>query len=272
MGPLAARPQHLVWNSAGQGGWRDAGRREPDVTALIHLSDLHLDGSAERADRAGRVVSYLCDLPGTLDAVVITGDLTESGTAEEYAQVREVLKPLRDRLPVLMCPGNHDVASVFAEHLGPPQLAAVHGGIHILLMDSSVPHADDGLLSPSALAWLDAQLAAAPETPALVGFHHPPVALGIPFVDAIGLRNAAALAAVLARHPQVAAVLAGHAHLAVSTRFAGLPLVVAPGVVSTAALPWERAHTWSYQDECLSLMIHTYTMGLFRTVVRALAI
>ncbi|NJP32580.1 phosphodiesterase [Micromonospora thermarum] len=241
------------------------------MTVLAHFSDLHLDGSPERADRAGRVVSYLCALPGALDAVVITGDLAENGTAEEYAQLREVLKPLHDRFPVLMCPGNHDVTPVFAEHLAAPQSAAAHGGVQILLVDSSIPGEDDGLLSTSTLDWLDARLAAAPGTPAVVGFHHPPAALGIPFIDVIGLRNPAALATVLSRHPQVVAVLAGHAHAAVSTTFAGVPLLVAPGVVSTAALPWECASTWSYQDDWVSLMFHTHTPGGFTTHVRTIS-
>ncbi|MDM4721536.1 metallophosphoesterase [Micromonospora sp. WMMA1363] len=242
------------------------------MTVLAHLSDLHLDGSPERAGRARRVVSYLCDLAGPLDAVVITGDLADSGTAAEYTQVSDVLRPLHDRFPVLMCPGNHDVTPVFAEYLVPPQSAAVYGGVQILLADSSVPGADDGLLSPSALQWLDARLDAAPETPALVGFHHPPAALSIPFVDAIGLRNPAALATVLSRHPQVAGVLAGHAHAAVSTTFAGVPLLVAPGVVSAAVLPWERANAWSYQQDCVSLMFHVLTAGVITTHVRTVLI
>lgn len=242
------------------------------MTILAHLSDLHLDGTATRASRASRVVSYLCGLPGAVDAAIITGDVTENGTAEEYAQVRKVLKPLHGHLPVLMCPGNHDVAPVFAEHLAPRRSAAVHGGVQILLADSSVVGVDHGLLSPSSLEWLDTRLTAAPEVPALVALHHPPGVLGIPVIDAIGLRNPSALAAVLSRHPQVVAVVAGHAHAAVFTTFAGVPLLVAPGVVSTAALPWERANPWSYQDDSVSLLFHTYIAGTFTTHVRTMSI
>jgi hypothetical protein len=35
------------------------------------------------------------------------------------------------------------------------------------------------------------------------------------------------------------ALLCGHAHTAAATTFAGLPLLVAPGVVSTSVLPFE---------------------------------
>jgi Icc protein len=44
---------------------------------------------------------------------------------------------------------------------------------------------------------------------------------------------------VLHRHPQVVAVLCGHAHTPAATTFAGRPLLAAPGVVSTLRFPWE---------------------------------
>jgi len=79
------------------------------------------------------------------------------------------------------------------------------------------------------------------ETPApvLVGFHHPPVELGVPYVDGIRQFGEERLAEVAARHPHLVAFLAGHAHTAAATTFAGRPLLVAPGVVSTIKLPWE---------------------------------
>jgi len=46
----------------------------------------------------------------------------------------------------------------------------------------------------------------------------------------------------LADHPQVVPVLCGHAHTPAASTFAGRPLLVAPGVVSTLRLPWETAN------------------------------
>ena len=81
---------------------------------------------------------------------------------------------------------------------------------------------------------------------ALICFHHPPVTLGMPYVDGIRQFGAERLAAVVERHPQVVALLCGHAHTAAVTTFAGRPLVAAPGVVSTSMLPFET-------DELLDL-------------------
>ncbi|MEU6037716.1 hypothetical protein ABZ801_20125 [Actinomadura sp. NPDC047616] len=113
-------------------------------------------------------------------------------------------------------------------------------GAVFALCDSTVPGRDDGRLADETLAWLDAALAEDAGTPAFVCFHHPPVRLGSPYVDGIRQFGERRLAAVLARHPQVVAVLCGHAHTPASTVFAGRPLLVAPGVVSTLVLPWEH--------------------------------
>src|SRR5205814_838610 len=98
---------------------------------------------------------------------------------------------------------------------------------------------------PDTLAWLDGVLGDH-DGPAFVALHHPPLPLHQPLMDAIRLGDGAALAAVLDRHPRVVAVLCGHAHTAASTVFAGRPLIVAPGVLSSLRLPWAAAEplTW----------------------------
>lgn len=155
---------------------------------------------------------------------------------------------LRSDAPVLACPGNHDLRASFRRVLldhpdgDERPVNQVHrvAGTTVALCDSTIPGRDDGRLADETVAWLDAVLADAPDGPALVAMHHPPVALGIPFVDDIRQRDGQRLEQVLRRHPQVVAVLCGHAHTAASTQFAGRPLVVAPGVATTAMLPLER--------------------------------
>jgi 3',5'-cyclic-AMP phosphodiesterase len=65
--------------------------------------------------------------------------------------------------------------------------------------------------------------------------------------DVIRLSGEDRLAAVMDRHPQVVAVLCGHAHSAAATTFAGRPLLAAPGVVSTGVLPWEERDSADFQ-------------------------
>ncbi|MGW6389104.1 metallophosphoesterase [Streptomyces sp. NPDC055103] len=218
------------------------------MIVIAQVSDIHIDGEPRSADRTRAVMRYLEELPYDLAAVLVTGDIADHGTADEYAVVRELLN---SRHPLLVCPGNHDDRAAFREALLPDETSTLPcapvnqvlrgEGFVVALCDSSVPGKDEGLLEDETLEWLDGVLAATPrEVPALVAFHHPPVPLHIPYVDGIRQFAERRLAALADRHPHLTAFLAGHAHTAAATTFAGRPLLVAPGVVSATRLPWEK--------------------------------
>ncbi|MFG3345979.1 metallophosphoesterase [Streptomyces sp. NPDC048018] len=230
------------------------------MKVIAHLSDLHIGPAPRSRRRARAAVDYLDSLAYDLDAVIVTGDVADNGEESEYTWVKENV--LGSRHPVLACPGNHDRRDAFRRVLldaTPPSPEApvnqvLRGdGFVVALCDSSVPGKDEGFLEDETLDWLEAELARTAEgTPVLVGFHHPPASLGIPFVDGIRQFGEDRLAALVRRHPSVAALLCGHAHTAAATTFAGRPLLVAPGVVSTSKLPWERsgdAGDYVYRDE-----------------------
>jgi len=213
---------------------------------LVQVSDLHLDGSPERHERAERAMAYVNGLTD-LDAVLVSGDIADHGEPAEYAEARQLLtSPHR----VLTCPGNHDVRGPYESVLlgRPPSGGAVNeahdvAGVLVAMCDSSRPGRADGLLDEQTLAWLDGVLA---DRPALVCFHHPPATMHQPMIDEILLTDPDRLAAVLDRHPGVVAVLCGHAHTAAATTFAGRPCHVAPAVVSTLRLPAEHADDLDY--------------------------
>jgi Icc protein len=214
------------------------------MVLLAQVSDLHIDGGEERTARAERVMGYLAALPRPVDAVLVTGDVADHGQPAEYETARELLG---GPAPVLACPGNHDRRASFRRVLlgdpgGEGPVNQVHrlDGVTVLLCDSTVPGQDGGYLDDQTIGWLDAALAAAADRPALVAMHHPPVALGVPFIDGIRQAGGGRLADVVRRHDHVVAVLCGHAHTAASTWFAGRQLLVAPGVASTLLLPAER--------------------------------
>lgn len=221
------------------------------MVTFAHLSDIHLgqDHDPARAlRRAERVVGYLNALPGDVDAILLTGDIADHGAPAEYAAARELLATTR--FPVLSCPGNHDDRVAYQRRFlqvpddGGEPVNQVHHlpGTTVAMCDSTIPGRADGILDDTTLAWLDKVLTEAPDDePAFVCFHHPPVVLHTPLVDDIRQFGAPNLAAVLDRHPQVAAVLCGHAHTSAASTFAARPLLVAPGVVSTAVLPFESS-------------------------------
>ncbi|MEU7532483.1 metallophosphoesterase [Saccharothrix sp. NPDC042600] len=221
------------------------------MTVIAHLSDTHFDGGPRAAGRARRVMDHLNGLPGPLDAVLVSGDIADHGLTSEYEEARE---HLASKFPVLVLPGNHDDRGNFRRTLlgtpasgdpvgggpvreGPVNQVEKIGDVVFALCDSSIPGRSDGLLDDDTLAWLDDVLAHGART--FVCFHHPPVTVHEPSIDAIRQFGEDRLAEILTRHDNVVGVLCGHAHTGAASTFAGKPLRVAPGVVNTLLLPWE---------------------------------
>ncbi|WP_053667799.1 phosphodiesterase [Streptomyces sp. NRRL B-1140] len=219
------------------------------MLVLAHISDLHLDGSTRATERAERVRDRLWELPGPVDALLVTGDIAEHGTEPEYEEAARILG-LRTGdapFPVLTCPGNHDSRRPYRKALldrpggeGPVNTVRVFDDGAVLMCDSSIPGRDDGELDDETYDWIETTLdELGGGLPALLVLHHPPVALHHPLPDAYPLRNPGRLAGLQARRPEIAGLITGHAHTPAATTFAGRPMVVGPGVTWTLRLPWE---------------------------------
>jgi hypothetical protein len=88
--------------------------KELPVFVFAHLSDTHLDDTPESAARTARVLDYLHALARPVDAILITGDVADHGLEDEY---RLAAKLFASPLPVLVCPGNHDVREAYRKGL-----------------------------------------------------------------------------------------------------------------------------------------------------------
>jgi Icc protein len=250
-----------------------------DAFALLQLSDPHLGAEWGVGDppvglaAAVRAAGALGLAPG---AALITGDLTDHGADDEYAAVRELVAPLG--VPVHVLPGNHDERAAIRGAFGltgtgaePIGYTATAGPLRLVAVDTIRPGEDDGALGPERLAWLDEQLAAEPDAPVIVAMHHPPLVTGIPAVDAMGLAESdrRGLAEVLARHPQVLRVLAGHLHLVITSSIGGRPVMVAPSTFTQARLHF-AAEELSFTDEPPGFVLHVWREGVLTShVVRA---
>jgi Icc protein len=218
---------------------------------VAHLSDTHFGHElGEAADRTRRVLEAILAMDPRPDVLVHTGDVTDHGFPEEYAAALQVLSAWEG--PLVVCPGNHDVRTHYVETFldgaggasrGWANRSHTVGGTRFLMLDSLVDEVDGtrqdhGALAPEQLAWLDAELSW-DTRPTFVCLHHPPVEIGVSLMDPIRLSDAEALALVLGRHTHVVATLVGHAHTMAATTFAGRPVLVGGGVVSTVPLDQE---------------------------------
>jgi predicted phosphodiesterase len=146
-------------------------------------------------------------------AVVVKGDLTAGGTADEYQQFLDCYQPaFGDRLHHVR--GNHDAyhGEVFAD-VATQEIEVP--GARLALLDTARPHQVNGSLSTDQLDWLD-ELAARSGEPVLVFGHHHMwnPARDHRTDDFFGLRPdaAEALLAIVARRPSIVGYFAGHTH------------------------------------------------------------
>lgn len=237
----------------------------PSATwTIAHLSDTHVGGLLGGSERIRRALDHVAALDPPADVVLVTGDVADHGTDEEYAEAAALLDAWPGPAPLLHLPGNHDVREPYARVLARRPDAATAATLdeaHVVtarsgeraqfvMLDSLVEpppgsppgaRVDHGHLGEETLAWLDERLgeSAAAGLPAYVCLHHPPVTIHVGLMDPIRLEDGDALAEVVGRHEHVVAVLVGHAHTACATTFAGRPLLVGGGIASTVPLDAE---------------------------------
>lgn len=201
---------------------------------VLHITDTHLfalphahhhgldtEATLERVLGAAAASAW--------DLVLVTGDLVHDGSSRGYRRLADHL----DRLgvPALCIPGNHDDPSALAGAL--PTGGLAWRGRHeagpwtILMLDSHLPGAVGGELGEAELRRLRAELAGG-EGPVLIALHHPPVAVGSPWMDADGLRDATAFWRVVDDSRRVRGILWGHIHQAFDTTRGRIRLMASP--------------------------------------------
>jgi 3',5'-cyclic AMP phosphodiesterase CpdA len=245
---------------------------------LAQISDLHIKPPGalayRRVDTApclARAIASLNALTPRPDAVLVTGDLVDRGSVEEYRHLKTLLGALD--IPYWLLVGNHDarepLREVFAER---PELREggefVHyaldlGALRVIALDSMVPGQSAGTLCEARLAWLAQQLDAARGKPVVVALHHPPFDSGIGHMDAIRLdeRAARALEALVAQHPNVERVICGHVHRPMFVRFGGTIASAVPAPAHQVTLDLAPGAPSSFTLEPPAYALHRYEPG-----------
>ncbi len=182
-----------------------------------------------------------------IDAVIVTGDLTDIGLPEEYKRLRECLDKLE--MPWFPVPGNHDQRDNFLKCFGDlpalkncdefVQYTVEDYPIRLIGLDTVVNEKSYGFLCEKRLEWLDKTLSEQPDRPTMLFMHHPPIKVGITHMDVQNLTNAEALYECIAPHRQVKHLACGHVHRAIETCVNGVGVSIAPNGAHAVALDLE---------------------------------
>ncbi len=214
---------------------------------IAQITDIHIgfdQGNPEEDNvrRLRAVVARLVDGPNRPGLVLLSGDLTEFGDTASYARLLELIAPLD--MPLRVMTGNHDerapLLAAFPDtptHDGFVQFVEDLGGLRLIAIDTLESGRHGGGFCEVRAAWLAERLADAPDAPTLIAMHHPPIVSGLHWLDGgadepwiVRFRDA------IAGHGQVQAIVSGHLHRTIHTRFAGVPLTVVPSTAATVAL------------------------------------
>jgi 3',5'-cyclic AMP phosphodiesterase CpdA len=229
---------------------------------IAHLSDTHLTAAGVRynqvldADaalqRAAAVLRAARSDGRRLDAVVLSGDLTDTGDPDAYRRLREAVEPIG--VPTIYATGNHDVRAQFHRSLlgrtDARPVLQVHrlDGLRIVVLDSTVPGAGQGRLTGEHLAELTVELAEPAPDGTIVVLHHTPLPPPSPLLSYFALETASRHALARAvEGTDVRLILAGHHHLAQSGMLGAVPVAVAgsTAIRSDPLSPDGHERTWA---------------------------
>ncbi|MEO6999498.1 MAG: metallophosphoesterase [Terracoccus sp.] len=218
--------------------------RPAPTHVIAHLSDPHLlagdrllSGHIDTAAQLRQALRRVEESEEAIDAVVLSGDLTDSADPDAYALLLEIARPVADRLgaALVMTGGNHDERGPLAAALygidtdAPQDRATDVRGLRVVTLDSAVPGYHHGGFSEDQYDWLATELATPAEYGTIIVMHHPPITYRSPTMALLDFDEPVRLGRVLAGS-DVRAILSGHLHVTTFGTLGGVPVIVAGGI------------------------------------------
>lgn len=223
---------------------------------IAQITDLHIGFSGDRPDepnlvRLERVIDALATLSPAPDLLIASGDLTEHGDEASYRRLKSALARLP--FPIHYALGNHDRRAPFRSAIpdapdveGFVQYAIESGPVRCLVLDTLDESRHGGAFCVVRAQWLADRLAERPERPTIIVLHHPPVEVGIAWMDPDPAEPWITLLAETIRdHDNIVALLTGHVHRPISLTWQGCALIICPSSAPEIALdftPADPAH------------------------------
>ena len=187
-----------------------------DPLKVLQITDSHLYSDRNAVKNGVNPFNSLQDvLVSALaeyqpDAVVHTGDLADEAIEQTYAMFLEFLQS-HTRAPLVCTPGNHDLEVAF-HNVCPAEDLQV-GEWRITTVDSHVDNEVAGHITQPHLELLERKLHQH-DGFTLVATHHPPVPIGVAWIDAHCIDNGEKVMQLCAENSHVKGLICGHVHQA----------------------------------------------------------
>jgi 3',5'-cyclic AMP phosphodiesterase CpdA len=202
---------------------------------IAQISDIHARQSADWLSPLNEAIARI-NATGA-DAVIISGDLSNPPHESGYPQIAQALGNLN--CPYFPVPGNvddRDMLRLTFGHVVPfPEAgplnyeAQIGDSLRLLALDVTIPGEIGGRLPAEATDWLAERLPVS-DGPTIIMMHQQPFRMGKD-VDTIMCAGSDALERLLkAGQGNVAAVVCGHGHRAIATRWGGTLAVMSPAI------------------------------------------
>ena len=208
---------------------------------LVQLSDLHVVpqnrqpihgvDTLVRLRASINIINTLDPLP---NFVVVTGDQTHDEADDSYQAVKDALSKLR--FPCHLALGNHDCRSGFRrimlEEAGTSDAQYYYSfdskGYKIVVLDTLEEGKVSGKLDDYQLDWLEQEFSL--NLPTIVCMHHPPIPVGVPWMDALILNESDRFLRICRSHDLLKLILCGHVHHEFRLELGHATVLTAPSV------------------------------------------
>jgi len=257
---------------------------------IAHTSDFHVFSDrqetsivrSDAVDAARKVIADIVDFSPQIDAVMITGDLTDGGSQEDYALLKDLLSPIT--VPIFVVPGNHDsrdrFRAAFEDTLpfghGPYlDYEAICGDLRIIALDTLIEGQIYGGLDDIQISWLADRLASYTDRLTIVLMHHPAFPSTIKALDQMTMRvGHEEFTALIDNYAGPLRILSGHIHRPFQTLWNGRWCSVSGGPAFQRALkltddaqePSDTTEPFSYFihriDDHTAITVHTRYLEL----------
>ena len=211
------------------------------------ITDIHLgfdpDNPAEfNRKRLDQVLRYLGEPHNKPDLLLATGDLVDRGDGGSYRRLRNALSMCD--YPVWPCLGNHDVRENFIAHFpeipvadGFIQYEVDTGPVRLLFLDTLEEGRHGGSFCKVRARWLGERLMEKPGKPVVIVMHHPPVEVGIEWMNTDPDEPWVTLfSETIAGHGQIKSLICGHLHRPIVAAWNGTTVAICPSTAPQVAL------------------------------------